>query len=141
MQQTTGDALKRRLLASPAAVGLARTYVGAHLRRLGYPDAIEDAQLIAAELVTNAARASGPWDTVVLFLGEQSRGLVLAVWDGAAGTPSPGPLPVVDLNDVDALPDDPGGWGLHIVRALSREVWMERPGTGPGKWVCASLNV
>ncbi|MBA9002651.1 ATP-binding protein [Thermomonospora cellulosilytica] len=132
--------LRVDLPAWQTSPGLARTYVRERARRLGLGRvAVENAELIASELVTNAVQQPHrTLDTVTLFLGERPRGLVLAVLDHAPARPA---VPSAD----DALEPDPAdlattGRGLFIVRALARDVWVEPLRPGPGKWVCAALR-
>lgn len=133
----------RELLATPATVGLVRTYVGAQLEKLGHRDAVPDAQLVAAELVTNAVAVSGWGGTIRVFLGNRPRGLVFGVWDPSPRMPERRPVPEPTLETLDLSPDNfdrNGGWGLTVVAALTRDLWVERSSRG-GKWVCAALNV
>lgn len=141
MQQTTAGAFQRRVLASPAAVGLAREYVAGRLRGLGYQHVVEDASLVTSELVTNAVDASPSDALVIVHLRETPEGLVLAVWDEAYGRPRPAPMPRIDPENPASIPDDPGGWGLPIVEALTLKVWVEPARHGPGKWICALIAV
>jgi anti-sigma regulatory factor (Ser/Thr protein kinase) len=133
----------RELLATPAAVGLVRTYVGAQLDKWGYSGAVSDAQLVAAELVTNAVAISGWGGTIRVFLGNRPKGLVFGVWDPSPHMPERKPPPELTLETLDLSPGDfdrNGGWGLTVVEALTRDLWIERPSHG-GKWVCAALDV
>ncbi|GAA2446807.1 hypothetical protein GCM10010191_74900 [Actinomadura vinacea] len=127
------------ICSSNAAAGFARSYVRAELCRLGLASAIEDAILVATELVTNAVNASPPESSIRLSLGWHSRGLVFAVWDGNTTLPVRRDIAPLTPEAVDRLPDEPGGWGLGLVEALAREAWTEP--ADPGKWVCASLNI
>lgn len=133
----------RQLLATPAAVGVVRTYVKAQLEKFGYPHAVADAQLVAAELATNALAVSERGGSIRVFLGHRPRGLVLGVWDADPHMPERKPPPRLTPETLDPDPggfDDNGGWGLMIVEALVRDLWIERPACG-GKWVCVALNV
>jgi anti-sigma regulatory factor (Ser/Thr protein kinase) len=121
------------LLSDPRQVGLARCLVRATLeyRRLG--DYIDDAAIIASELVTNAiehASAGEPGAKIGLTL--------IHVWEGQA-------IGVV-VTDTSRIPPvrrettggDEHGRGLHVVEALSaRWGWIPEPG---GKAVYAILT-
>lgn len=132
----------RDVLATRAAAGLARSAVREVLLSLHVPGAVDDAQLIMAELVNNAIAVSPPDATIRLFVGFRAQGLVLAVWDGDQRMPERRPVPELTLETLDLRPenfDRNGGWGLGLIAALSRQTWVEP--AEPGKWVCASLDV
>lgn len=138
--QSVGVDLCRELLATKAAAGLARTYVRQRLVLLGFAGAVDDAVLIAGELVANAVAATPRDATLRIFLGHRPRGLVFGVWDGSAAMPVPRSPGEITLETIDRLPDEPGGWGLGLVAALARDYWTE-PAPQGGKWVCALLDV
>jgi anti-sigma regulatory factor (Ser/Thr protein kinase) len=82
------------------------------------PEVVDDARLIATELVGNALRHASPLGngTVLVRWGVEDSALVLSVCDGGgAGRPQ----------QVDAAPYDDGGRGLAIVSALSSKWWVE----------------
>lgn len=80
---------------------------------------VQDAQLIATELVGNAVRHASPLDngTVLVRWHQEDSRLALSVCDGGGPT-EPG--------RVEAASDDLGGRGLAIVDALSATWWVER---------------
>ncbi len=80
---------------------------------------VDDARLVASELVGNAVRHASPLGngTMLVRWEAQDSLLALSVCDGGgAGDP------VL----VEASPDDLGGRGLAIVDALSSTWWVER---------------
>jgi anti-sigma regulatory factor (Ser/Thr protein kinase) len=82
------------------------------------PEVVEDARLIASELVGNAVRHASPLGngTVLVRWELENSALALSVCDGG-GASRP--------EQVDAAPDDIGGRGLAIVDALSSTWWVE----------------
>jgi anti-sigma regulatory factor (Ser/Thr protein kinase) len=82
------------------------------------PEVVDDARLVATELVGNAVRHASPLSngTVLVRWQEEDAVLELSVCDGGGGSP-----PV----RVDAAPDALGGRGLAIVEALSSTWWVE----------------
>jgi anti-sigma regulatory factor (Ser/Thr protein kinase) len=83
------------------------------------PEVVDDARLVATELVGNAVRHASPLDngTVLVRWQEQDAALALSVCDGGgAGEPT----------QVEAAPEDADGRGLSIVDALSANWWIER---------------
>ncbi|MFI0357322.1 ATP-binding protein [Actinomadura sp. 9N407] len=130
--------LMREMLATRAAVGLARAYIRQHLCALGLAHTFDDTSLIGSELMTNAIAASATGSTVRLFIGYRCGKLVLAVWDDSPAMPVRKESEPLTPDAVDSLPDEPGGWGLGLVEALAHEYWTEPAGSG--KWVCAALK-
>ncbi|HET9499459.1 MAG TPA: ATP-binding protein [Marmoricola sp.] len=89
------------------------------------PDVVEDARLVASELVGNAVRHADPVQPgqpgrLLVSWHTEDGGLVLSVSDGGSGTvPQQRPAPL------DAV----GGRGLTIVDALAKRWWVEPNGT------------
>jgi anti-sigma regulatory factor (Ser/Thr protein kinase) len=79
---------------------------------------VEDARLVATELVGNAVRHASPLGngTVLVRWQEEDSALVLSVCDGG-GQSRP--------TQVEGAPDAVGGRGLVIVDALSSSWWVE----------------
>nr|WP_121434341.1 ATP-binding protein [Actinomadura pelletieri] len=93
-----------------------------------------------SELVTNASEQT-PNKEIRVQVSRDADGLLLAVWDGDPAYPQPRPHVVFSLEDLDLSKeafDDNGGWGLHIVRALSVRCGATRDPAG-GKWVWARM--
>jgi serine/threonine-protein kinase RsbW len=82
------------------------------------PHVVDDARLIATELVGNAVRHASPLGngTVLVRWEADESTLALSVCDGG-GASRP--------EQVSAAPDDLGGRGLAIVDALSSKWWVE----------------
>jgi anti-sigma regulatory factor (Ser/Thr protein kinase) len=131
---------ERTMLASRAAVGVARDLVAQQARVWGLPHLAEDLRLVTDELVTNAVAVS-PWSgQVKVRIRLDSEGVMVSVWDQSPKQPE---LQRVELTleKLDELPDDHefGGWGLSIVAQLSVSCgvnWVEPF----GKWVWARLR-
>ena len=107
----------RRLV--PAAVAVAAIALSAGLAHRGsYPRVVDEARLVATELVGNAVRHASPLGngTVLVRWQEDGSDLVLSVCDG--GGPS-------RPERVEAQPYDVRGRGLTIVDALSTAWWVE----------------
>jgi anti-sigma regulatory factor (Ser/Thr protein kinase) len=122
-----------RLCALPSAPFWARQYTRLFLAN--YPgisaDAIETAQLIVSELVTNAARASASTlGVIALSLRPLKDKLVIEVRDRSAGTPVLAP----------AQRDAEHGRGLMLVDALSEE-WGYAADPRGGKVVYAIVRL
>jgi serine/threonine-protein kinase RsbW len=83
------------------------------------PHVVEDARLVATELVGNAVRHASPLGngTMLVRWEAEDSTLVLSVCDGGGAT---------EPTQVDAAPDDVHGRGLAIVDALSSKWWVER---------------
>jgi serine/threonine-protein kinase RsbW len=120
------------MLSTPESVGLVRGQVRAALEYHGLDAYVEDAELIASELVSNAVRhgSSSKLDkvTVALIRVENPAGLALIVVDSS---PEPPVMREFTL-------DDEGGRGLRIVDALAAS-WDWRP-EGRGKAIIAILG-
>lgn len=87
---------------------IARTFVRHGLLDRNMPLLVEDACVIASELVTNALKHVPKAEAYELALGDSGGRPVIDVWD-----PSAKPPVMVDL------PDAEFGRGLHIVNALA----------------------
>jgi anti-sigma regulatory factor (Ser/Thr protein kinase) len=81
------------------------------------PHVVDDARLVATELVGNAVRHASPLGngTVLRWQADDSV-LTLSVCDGGGST---------EPEQVDAAPYDVNGRGLAIVDALSSAWWVE----------------
>ncbi len=135
----TGD-LILSLMGTPASVGLARTLVDARIRKWDYFHILDNALLIVSELVTNAARQT-PREEIRLQLSRDSYGITIAVWDAAHELPRAKPKTELTLEDLDLSEeafDDNGGWGLHIIQALSTKCGVTGDPAG-GKWIWARI--
>ncbi|MFE3249214.1 ATP-binding protein [Streptomyces sp. NPDC059209] len=113
------------LVAVPEAVRRARDFAVARLRSWEAACVMDDALLVASELVTNAVRATG---LVAVQLRIAGPSLYVEVWDGVPGVPEVKPLEV----------DAEGGRGLRLVEALTTRWGVYRPRSG-GKVVWAEL--
>jgi anti-sigma regulatory factor (Ser/Thr protein kinase) len=112
------------------APGCGRGWTRAVLQEWGLVSAIDLAELLVSELLTNAVAASARCDaaTVHLDLASDRRRLLIMVRDFALGAPEPR-CPSAD---------DDSGRGLQIVSELAEQYgWQPPPGGGPGKvvWV------
>ena len=112
-------------LASPRS---ARAFVARVCTDWRLQGLVDEASLLASELVTNAVRHAGGAAHVLLQrCGDQ---LTIAVRDGSDATPRLRP----------AQPWDEGGRGLHLVEALSCADGSY-PGPGGGKVVWCSVQL
>lgn len=120
------------MLSTPESVGMVRGQVRAALEFAGLEEYVDDAQLIASELVSNAVRhgSTSPEQkvTVALIRVDSKPGVALIVVDS-----SPEP-PVLK----DFTLDEEGGRGMAIVEALASSWHWTRK--GEGKAVIAILT-
>ncbi|MBS2537714.1 ATP-binding protein [Catenulispora sp. NF23] len=130
------------LAAVATAVGCGRLFVRSTLKAWALPHLIDDAELIASELVTNAVKMTGIIEPSPRFpeltglamlqlrLAVLRDGLIVEVWDSDTTAPV--------VNGAEDL--DESGRGLFIVEALSRRWNFYRAQSG-GKWVWAELAI
>ena len=116
-----------KLHPGPEAPCRARAFVRDYLLVLGFPESLDDAILIADELVTNACR-SAPNGPVWLSLRNSNGNLIIEVQDC-----SPEPPIVQDLDPLSEC-----GRGLYIVKTLAAEFGFDP--ISCGKIVWAILN-
>ena len=146
---TMTEDLRITMPASGAASGFARTLMERRLNKWGYSHIVDDALLVTAEIVTNAAKAT-PGKEITMLCRWQEHSVLVEVWDSSPEPPVPTPVIELTLHDLDPTEADfdaNGGRGLHIVQTLATG-WGHRfdpidPTTGrsPGKWVWARLRV
>ncbi|GAB1820716.1 ATP-binding protein [Herbidospora sp. RD11066] len=121
------------LPAHPRSAAVARDRVRGLLAAWGLADLAEAAELVTAELISNAVKVSEPDGQVGLGVYRStagvSAGVVVEVWDAERRPP----------RLLDAGPDDIGGRGLMLVGLLTREWGYRRPATG-GKVVYAVVD-
>src|SRR5690242_1369479 len=104
---------------APESASRVRAALGTWLGHRGSaPEVVDEARLVATELVGNAVRHASPLGngTVLVRWQEDGNDLVLSVCDG--GGPS-------RPERVEAQPYDVRGRGLTIVDALSTAWWVE----------------
>ncbi|WP_344669378.1 ATP-binding protein [Catenulispora yoronensis] len=130
------------LAAVATAVGCSRLFVASTLKQWRLDRLIDDAELIASELVTNAVKQTGITRPSPRFteltdlamlqvrLAVLRHGLVVEVWDRDTTAPS-----VSNFEDLDE-----SGRGLFIVQTLAKRWSFYRP-EGGGKWVWAELEI
>ena len=101
-----------------------------HLDDLGW--ILGDVMLVASELVNNAITHSGgtPHDVLQISASRRARRLTISVRDPGLSGSRAGPTSATDLQV--------GGWGLHVVEALS-ERWGEDRGDGYCVWAEITL--
>ncbi|MEV5573791.1 ATP-binding protein [Spirillospora sp. NPDC052269] len=134
------DDLIMSMLGSPAAAGLARTMTAQRLHKWDFFHIHDDAALIVAELVANAAEAT-PCAKIRFQLSKDAHGIVIAVWDSSPALPVARPVTEMTLDELDISEesfDVNGGWGLPIVQALSNCCGCT-PDPSGGKWIWARL--
>lgn len=111
----------------PAAVREARSIV----RRCGdglTSDLVDDAELLASEVVTNAVRHGGP--VIELAVAVDAGSFTVRVSDGSVRLPA--------VRD-DSDRDDPSGRGLRMVEQVAAE-WGVDPESDVGKTVWFRLS-
>lgn len=115
--------------AHPRSAALARDRVGALLAQWGLGDLAGAAELVTAELISNAVKVSEPGGQVGLGVYRSGDAVVVEVWDGERRPP----------RLLDPGPDDIGGRGLMLVGVLTRRWGYRWPVTG-GKVVYAVVD-
>ncbi|MBB6396993.1 sensor histidine kinase regulating citrate/malate metabolism [Actinomadura coerulea] len=91
--------------------------------------------------MTNAARQT-PHREIRLQLSRDAHGVVIAVWDADFALPQAKPMKELTLEDLDLSEeafDGNGGWGLHIVQALSSKCGVTGDPAG-GKWIWSRIR-
>ncbi|MFC5747323.1 ATP-binding protein [Actinomadura rugatobispora] len=143
----TGD-LDIVCLAAWTAPGQVRSLIEYRLAGWGLDRLVDDAVLIAGELVANAVQTTPDGEIRVRFAREGEAAVLLAVWDSSDAMPVATPVKELTLDDIepdaraldDGHDDGTGGWGLPIVQALSDGCGVQR--TEPqGKWVWARISL
>jgi anti-sigma regulatory factor (Ser/Thr protein kinase) len=138
---TTREELE--LVAIPSAVGLARRFTEACLRKRDLDEIADTASLVASELVTNSIRATGITQSPASYAGlhdEELARITVRLRISVSGL-------LIEVRDEDprppvpARPDalDEGGRGLMLVTALAA-AWGHGPCPG-GKVVWAEIAV
>jgi anti-sigma regulatory factor (Ser/Thr protein kinase) len=124
------DRIIRKLPCEPGAAALARQQLRAET--VGLPrSVVEDALLLASELVANAVRFGHP--PVLLTIDRSDERLRISVGDAATTVPQPPATSSVPV-------DQPGGRGLNIDAVAGR--WGIAPGIGgPGKSIWFELDL
>jgi hypothetical protein len=121
--------------ACDTAPGIARKRIGAILREWGLEKFIDDAMLIASELITNAVAETRKVEwarrpPVRLRLRGGPSLLVIEIWDAVVATPAPR----------IATADDESGRGLAIVASLSASWGFHYPEKRGGKATWAIIG-
>lgn len=128
-------ALRRGFLAGPEVVQQGRLIVESQALQWGLAEeTVQNAVLVASELLTNAVRAT-PERPVSLRLALADDGLRVEVWDTSPVRPeaSAPDLSIPEMPVPDDAPD-PGGWGLGIVEFLSEERGVRAEFEGKSVW-------
>lgn len=122
------------LRASPLAPRQARAAVRHALTAWGMESISADAELLASELVANAAEHSQGTPiglTICEHAGRDGRrGIVCRITDTAPGLPTRQPL----------RPDSERGRGLHIVAALAADYGVTTHAHGKTAWFALALS-
>jgi anti-sigma regulatory factor (Ser/Thr protein kinase) len=124
-----GDEFVRLFVPTPAVPGEARRFVREALRLWGEDPLREEAELIVAELASNAVlHARSPFRVSVARTGSEIK---ISVQDASTRPPE-------NLAHLSTEPQQVGGRGIWIVAALSRD-WDTQPG-GDGKTIWATMT-
>lgn len=124
---TAGMELRSPVETSPRAVGQARRMIARQLQAWGIDSRIDDLEIVASELVTNAVRyGAGPIE-IHLVIGDGA--IRLEVSDHAESLPL----------QREAADDEFGGRGMPLIEAISTH-WGIEEFTG-GKTVWAELSL
>jgi anti-sigma regulatory factor (Ser/Thr protein kinase) len=121
------DSSLLHLDAHPSASKAARSELERHLKDWKLSHLLDDASLVAGELVANAAKLGSPFS---LKLTREPAAVIIAVTDGSDEPPI-----VIDRTEDDTAVD---GRGMFLVQALSQK-WGVEP-TEHGKTVWARVG-
>lgn len=116
------DVAQWRLVLDPGEVGRARRLVRERLLRWGLPHAVETAELLVSEVVTNAVRHAHTHHVVLRLV--RAEALLCEVSDDDHELPAL----------LSAGPDDEYGRGLRVVSELAREWGTSRTRQGKTVW-------
>ncbi|GHJ32228.1 hypothetical protein TPA0910_66610 [Streptomyces hygroscopicus subsp. sporocinereus] len=122
------DVAQWRLALDPREVGRARRLVRERLLRWGLPEAVETAELLVSEAVTNAIRHAHTHRVRLRLV--RADALLCEVTDDDHE------LPVL----LDADRDDESGRGLRVISELAREWGTSRSGGGKAVWFEQALS-
>ncbi|GAU67242.1 putative protein kinase/phosphatase [Streptomyces sp. NBRC 110611] len=111
-----------RLAIDAREVGRARALVGRQLADWGLGPAVETAQLLVSEVVTNAVRHAHTQHVVLRLV--RTDALLCEVWDDDHALPQL----------LNAGADDESGRGLRVVSRLAREWGTSRTSSGKAVW-------
>lgn len=128
-------AMRRGFLAEPEVVQEGRLIVESQALQWGVAEeTVQNAVLVASELLTNAVRATRH-RPVSLRLALAEDGLRVEVWDTSPVHPK-GTAPDLSMPETPVPDDapDPGGWGLGIVEFLSEEHGVRAEFEGKTVW-------
>ncbi|CNF94035.1 Histidine kinase-%2C DNA gyrase B-%2C and HSP90-like ATPase [Mycobacterium tuberculosis] len=135
-------ALRRSLLATPEAVQQGRLIVESQALQWRLPQStVDDAVLVASELLTNSVRATRG-QAITLRLALVPGGLRVEVWDASPEEPRPS-MPDLAM-PAEPLPDDapdPGGWGLGIIASLAEEHGCRPEHGGKSVWAVLPTSI
>jgi anti-sigma regulatory factor (Ser/Thr protein kinase) len=136
---TTEHERLRVMLASPAAVGVARDLVASQLFAWDLTYLRDDVTLVTDELVTNAVQVRH-FVPIKVKISRDLTGIMVAVWDSSPHAPVRRQTELT-LEDIDRAPDEYefGGWGLTIVEQVSSSCGVSPDGRA-GKWVWAQFK-
>ncbi|MFF4604827.1 SpoIIE family protein phosphatase [Streptomyces sp. NPDC001339] len=116
-----------RLAIDAREVGRARALVGRQLADWGLDPAVETAQLLVSEVVTNAVRHAHTEHVVLRLV--RTDALLCEVWDDDHALPQL----------LNAGAEDEAGRGLRVVSRLAREWGTSRTSAGKAVWFEQSL--
>lgn len=143
------DDFRANMPATAAAAAFTRALIKRRLGKWDCGGAADDVLVVAAELLSNAVKAT-PGRPIRVLCRREDDTVRIAVWDSSPERPAPARRAALCLDDLDVSEDDfdaNGGRGLHIVDALAAE-WGYRPdpadpstGRLSGKWAWARVRV
>jgi anti-sigma regulatory factor (Ser/Thr protein kinase) len=117
----------RSFRSGPEAAADARRFVRVSLGRDLPPVMIDDAVLLADELMTNSVRHAATTEPIELSVTVREGVIRVAVSDAGRGFDPNDPTPPTG-------PPRDGGWGLELVQSLSDRWGVDRDGTRTVVW-------
>ena len=123
--------LEVRLAPDEHAPAEARVFIREHVRRLGFPKLVDDAALIAVELVTNSVKYASSYGPIWLSVRLAARRPLIEVQDCSPELP--------EFREPDYVAES--GRGLHVVDALCAAFDWKRVDGGKIVWALMSTKV
>ncbi|QXJ21365.1 ATP-binding protein [Actinomadura graeca] len=134
------QALRYKVAGTASVVAEVRLIVGAAGNRWNVGETtVEAAVLVASELVTNAVRATD--EPITLRMSAVRDGLLIEVHDCSPKSPKQAsPDLTIPTHHVPDDAPDPHGWGMGIVKYLSKQHGVKKEHGGKTVWAVLQMT-